>query len=86
MVLLFWYRLTWVFPEKGPLNGCVCDSRNRLPSFHSCMFDRVVHLVIMLEDGESLLLMNLVNHSMEMYSAQLYKKLRFVTVADYIAL
>jgi len=50
------------------------------------MFDRVVHLVIMLEDGESLLLMNLVNHSMEMYSAQLYKKLRFVTVADYIAL
>jgi len=50
------------------------------------MFDRVVHLVIMLEDGESLLLMNLVNHCMEMYSAQLYKKLRFVTVADYIAL
>ena len=24
MVLPFWYRLTWVFPEKGPLNGCVC--------------------------------------------------------------
>ena len=25
--LPFWYRLTWVFPvfpEKGPLNGCVC--------------------------------------------------------------
>jgi len=21
--LPFWYRLTWVFPEKGPLNGCV---------------------------------------------------------------
>ena len=20
----FWYRLTWVVPEKGPLNGCVC--------------------------------------------------------------
>jgi len=19
----FWYRLTWVVPEKGPLNGCV---------------------------------------------------------------
>ena len=19
-----WYRLTWVVPEKGPLNGCVC--------------------------------------------------------------
>ena len=25
--LPFWYRLTWVVPEKGPLNGsvCVCD-------------------------------------------------------------
>ena len=22
-VLPFWYRLTWVVPEKGPLNGCV---------------------------------------------------------------
>jgi len=22
--LLFWYRLTWVVPEKGPLNVCVC--------------------------------------------------------------
>ena len=21
--LLFWYRLTWVVPEKGPLNVCV---------------------------------------------------------------
>jgi len=20
----FRYRLTWVVPEKGPLNGCVC--------------------------------------------------------------
>ena len=25
LVLPFWYRLTWVVPEKGPLNGCVCD-------------------------------------------------------------
>jgi len=24
LVLLFWYRLTWVVPEKGPLNGCCC--------------------------------------------------------------
>ena len=24
LVLPFWCRLTWVFPEKGPLNGCVC--------------------------------------------------------------
>jgi len=22
--LPFWYRLTWVVPEKGPLNGYVC--------------------------------------------------------------
>jgi len=22
--LPFWYRLTWVVPEKWPLNGCVC--------------------------------------------------------------
>ena len=20
----FWYWLTWVVPDKGPLNGCVC--------------------------------------------------------------
>jgi len=24
LVLPFWYRRTWVVPEKGPLNGCVC--------------------------------------------------------------
>ena len=24
LVLPFWYRLTWVVREKGPLNGCVC--------------------------------------------------------------
>jgi len=24
LVLPFWYRLTWVVPEKGPLNGCAC--------------------------------------------------------------
>jgi len=24
LVLPFWYRLTWVILEKGPLNGCVC--------------------------------------------------------------
>ena len=22
--LPFWYRPTWIVPEKGPLNGCVC--------------------------------------------------------------
>ena len=26
LVLPFWYRLTWVVPEKGSLNGCVCVS------------------------------------------------------------
>ena len=24
LVLPFWYRLTQVVPDKGPLNGCVC--------------------------------------------------------------
>ena len=24
LVLPFWYQLTWVVTEKGPLNGCVC--------------------------------------------------------------
>jgi len=24
LVLPFWYRLTWVVPDKGPLKGCVC--------------------------------------------------------------
>jgi len=25
LVLPFWYRLTWVGPDNGPLNGCVCN-------------------------------------------------------------
>jgi len=24
LVLPFWYRLTWVVLDRGPLNGCVC--------------------------------------------------------------
>ena len=28
LVLPFWYRLTWVVPEKGPLNVCVCVLSN----------------------------------------------------------
>jgi len=34
LVLPFWYRLTRVVPEKGPLNGCVCNcgSCNLMPS------------------------------------------------------
>jgi len=32
LVLPFWYRLTWVVPEKGPLNGvCVCDQLKKIP-------------------------------------------------------
>jgi len=27
LVLPFWYRLTWVVPEKRPLNGCACLSK-----------------------------------------------------------
>ena len=32
--LPFWYQLTWVVPEKGPLNGgvCVCVISHYLPS------------------------------------------------------
>ena len=29
LVLPFCYRLTWVVPEKGPLNGCVCPAKLR---------------------------------------------------------
>ena len=28
LVLPFWYRLTWVILEKGPLNVCVCTHPN----------------------------------------------------------
>ena len=28
LVLPFWYRLTWVVLDKGPLNGCVCARLN----------------------------------------------------------
>ena len=32
LVLPFWYRLTWVVPEKSPLNGCVCVVVYRRPA------------------------------------------------------
>ena len=38
LVLPFWYRLTWVFPEKGPLNGCVYG-----PIDKSCLFFNQKH-------------------------------------------
>jgi len=30
LVLPYWYRLTWVVPDKGPLNGCVCVNRGTM--------------------------------------------------------
>ena len=38
LVLPFWYRLTWVVPDKGPLNGCMCV----------CMFKCFVQPVVQL--------------------------------------
>ena len=36
LVLPFWYRLTWVVPEKGPLNRCVCVPILWLPATYMC--------------------------------------------------
>ena len=33
LVLSFWYRLTQVVPDKGPLNGCVCVLPCRYPRY-----------------------------------------------------
>jgi len=30
LVLPFWYRLTWVVSDKGPLNVCVCAQQKQL--------------------------------------------------------
>jgi len=45
LVLPFWYRLTWVVLEKGPLNGCVCMCVSHRETFENicivlkgCMF------------------------------------------------
>ena len=32
LVLPFWYRLTWVVLDKGPLNGCVCTVQQSVAS------------------------------------------------------
>jgi len=32
LALPFWYRLTWVVPEKGPLNVCVCVAVQLVPA------------------------------------------------------
>ena len=49
LVLPFWYRLTWVVLEKGPLNGCmyVCpygDNCNMATAFAYCIWP---HLAIL---------------------------------------
>jgi len=36
LILPFRYRLTWVVPEKGPLNGCVCLCIISLPGVTCC--------------------------------------------------
>jgi len=36
--LPFWYRLTQVDPEKGPLNGCVCVFQTFLSEIQ-CVFN-----------------------------------------------
>ena len=36
LVLPFWYRLTRVVPDKGPLNGCVCMCVSVRCSFGFC--------------------------------------------------
>jgi len=45
LFLPFWYLLTWVVPEKGPLNGCVCVVIKMLlfcmrpcSHFHLCVY------------------------------------------------
>jgi len=35
LVLPLWYRLTWVVPDKGPLNGCVMRECSKIPTTHS---------------------------------------------------
>ena len=37
LVLPFWYRLTRVVPDKGPLNGCVCVCVCRACLLHSLL-------------------------------------------------
>ena len=36
--LVFWYWLTWVLPEKGPLNGCVCVCATSMSNWKSLVF------------------------------------------------
>ena len=52
LVLHFWYRLTRVVPEKGPLNGCVCVPRK----------PTVPHGRICIKYGTAVGISNLITH------------------------
>jgi len=41
LVLPFWYRLTWVVPDRGPLNGCVCVCVCVCLSVCLCLLDQL---------------------------------------------
>ena len=43
LVLPFWYRLTRVVQDKGPLNGCVCTLTHTF-TYHSCLFNAMIAL------------------------------------------
>ena len=44
LVLPFWYRLTWVVPEKGPLNGCVCVLYKSTHSLTACSLNAQIQV------------------------------------------
>jgi len=56
--LPFWYRMTRVVPEKGPLNGCVCVCVRLL--WVVCLFAEVI-----VETGRSV--DNVVHHELLVY-------------------
>ena len=48
LVLPFWYRLTRVVPDKGPLNVCVCVSPNSNTSIYTnYSINHSMHVAIM---------------------------------------
>jgi len=44
LVLPFWYRLTWVVPEKGPLNGFFLNGFSLFPVAMYSVLNQVVVL------------------------------------------
>jgi len=41
LVLPFWYQVTWVVPDKGPLNGCCCGYAGCY-AVHVCVCDCLI--------------------------------------------